>query len=139
MPQFFVIEEVLYHVRSNDAAENVHNRRQQGFERLANRRCSVPPDNGPDIQMNAMAIDPAQVLQQRVLGLRARQRPSQQRHVSFVSNGASQTLRHLPIGTLHRRANRRLLDRASCLSFEQLASDLARFRGSLNRHADVGL
>jgi hypothetical protein len=74
VPRFVVLEEVSYHVRSNEATENVHDRRQQCFKRLTDRLRSVPPDNRRDVQVNAVAIDP-ELLQQRVLGLRGATAP----------------------------------------------------------------
>lgn len=51
-----MLQETSYHVRSNEVAENVDDRREHGFERRADCRCTMRVDSSDHVQVNAGVV-----------------------------------------------------------------------------------
>src|ERR1043166_1122494 len=85
-----MIEEILYHVGSNEIAEDVDERREQRFQRRVNGRGAMALDAGDDVQLNVAVGGPADVLQHGLVGLCAEKCPGDQGVVSVVADRTSE-------------------------------------------------
>ena len=132
-----MFQETSYHVRSNEVAENVDERRKQRFERRAHGGRTVTLDAADDVQVNAGGIGTANILQHGVVRLGSGERSHEQRAVTILTHGAPQVVGHARARSLHRRAEPRRLRRARHVALEQLPSHRTRGRRFRGCHADV--
>jgi hypothetical protein len=101
-----VIEEVHSHVCSDEATQDVDDRREQGFDCRGNGWETVSIDTrNKSIQVNVGVAGTANAHQCGMLGLGARERSGEQRIVSVVANGTPQILRRARAYSLHRRSD----------------------------------
>ena len=82
-----MIQETSYHVRSNEVAENVDDRREQRFERRAHGGRTVTLDAADDVQLHPGGVGTANILQHGVIRLGSRERSHEQRTVPILAHG----------------------------------------------------
>jgi hypothetical protein len=101
-----VIKESYRHILSDESAEYVDDRPEQGFDRRGDGNDAVRLDaRDHAIQVNAAVVQPANVLQRRMVGLCAREGPNEQRVASILAHCIAQVLGHAQARSLQRSAD----------------------------------
>jgi hypothetical protein len=121
-----LIEKGSYHIRSDEVAKNVHDFREQCFERRAHGGRTMTLHAADDIQITAVGLDPPNIPPDGLIGLGALERSGEQRAVPVISNRLPETFGHTRAGSLHRCAERWPIGGPGRLAFEQVTSHLTR-------------
>lgn len=117
-----MFEEVPYHVRSNEIAENVDERGKHCFEGVAHRVCPVVIDGDGDVRLDAVGVDETKIPERGPLGVHARERACQQRVASVVADRTPEIPRCARIHASECAAEGRRRRFGGHLALEELAS-----------------
>jgi hypothetical protein len=100
-----VIDEIHYHVRSNQAAENVGQRCKQGFDRRGDSLDIVRVDACDNVETDAAFPHTTDFAEHRVAGFTLRKCSLHESISSVIAEGASEILRHARTESLDRSAD----------------------------------
>ena len=126
-PWSITIDESYRHVLSDEPTEYLDQRGEERFDRRGDGSDAVRLDTRDHaVQVNHAVVDPANVLQRRMVRFRASERPSEQRVASILAHGIAQVFGYAQAGHLQRGADhvRITVSPRSGLVAEEAASDL---------------